>query len=63
MENERRTLSVKEAAKELGIGKNLCYQLCKRGQMPGMIRLGEKRIVISRIQIERLLEEKKCEQQ
>lgn len=58
MDNERLTLSVKEAGAMLGISKNLAYELVKRGEMPGAIRLGQKRIVISRVQIEQLLKGK-----
>jgi len=55
MNNEKLTLSVKEAAVQMGISKNLAYSLVKQGKMPGAIKLGQKRIVVSRIQIERLL--------
>jgi len=51
----RATLSVREAAQLLGISKNLAYQLARQGKLPGMIRLGQKRIVVSRIAIDRLL--------
>jgi excisionase family DNA binding protein len=51
----RATLSVKEAAQLLGISKNLAYQLARQGKLPGTIRLGEKRIVVSRIAIDQLL--------
>jgi excisionase family DNA binding protein len=53
----RATLSVKEAAQLLGISKNLAYQLARQGKLPGTIRLGQKRIVVSRVAIERLLSE------
>jgi len=52
---ERLTLSVEEAAAKLGISRNLGYQLAKTGQLPGVIRLGQRRIVISRVQFERFL--------
>ena len=58
MVTERLTLSVKEAAVMLGISKNLAYELARRGELPGCIKLGEKRIVVSRIQLERLLQGK-----
>ena len=54
----RLTLTVKEAAAMLGISKNLAYELAKRGELPGAIKLGEKRIVVSKIQLERILEGK-----
>lgn len=44
MTAERLAYSVEEAAALLGIGKNLCYQGCRRGDIPSM-RIGG-RIVI-----------------
>jgi excisionase family DNA binding protein len=55
---ERLTLSVKEAAAMLGISKNTAYLLARRGELPGAIKLGEKRIVVSRLQLQRVLEGK-----
>ena len=55
-ENERLTLKVKQAAAMLGISKNLAYELARRGELPGVIRLGQKRLVVSRLAIERLLQ-------
>ena len=51
----RLTYTIKEAAAKLGISKNLAYELARRGELPGVIKLGEKRIVVSRIQLEHLL--------
>jgi len=56
IDNERLTLTVKEAAARLGISKNLAYELAKRGELPGVIKLGEKRIMVSRVQLEHLLQ-------
>ncbi len=53
---ERLTLSITEAAAMLGISRNLAYELARRGDLPGSIKLGQKRIVVSRIAIERLLQ-------
>ena len=58
-ENGRLTYSVSEAATILGISKNLAYELAKRGELPGAIKLGQKRIVVSRGQLERLLQGQK----
>ena len=57
-DNGRLTYSVSEAAAILGISKNLAYELAKRGELPGAIKLGQKRIVVSRVQLERLLGQK-----
>ena len=53
---DRLTLSISEAAVMLGISRNLAYELARRGELPGTIKLGQKRLVISRIAIERLLQ-------
>jgi len=53
--SERLTVNIKTAAAMLGISKNLAYDLARRGELPGAIRLGPKRIVVSRAQLEKLL--------
>ena len=58
---ERLTVSVSEAAAMLSISKNLAYQLAQRGELPGAIKLGQKRIVVSRMQLENLLRGKDSE--
>lgn len=54
---ERLTLTVPEAAALLGISRGLAYELAKRGELPGLIRLGQKRVVCSKLAIQKLLEE------
>jgi len=44
---ETATISVGHAAKLLGIGRNLAYELAKRDELPGAIHLGH-RVVVSR---------------
>lgn len=56
MENKRLTISVGEAAKMLGISRNLGYNLARRGKLPGVLKLGEKRLVVSKVAIEKLLQ-------
>lgn len=48
-----RTLSVEQAAKELGIGRSLAYELARTGQLP-IIRLG-RRVRISRVRLNAML--------
>lgn len=48
------TVTVEELAAILGIGRNLCYEVVRRGDIPGVIRLGN-RIVISRSAIDSML--------
>jgi excisionase family DNA binding protein len=50
---EPRTLSVDEAAKELGIGRNQAYAAARRGEIP-TIRIGH-RILVLREPLKRLL--------
>ena len=51
---EKLTYTVEEAAKKLGIGRCLAYQLANTGELPGIIRLGH-RFVVSKYQIDKLL--------
>ena len=53
--NERLTYSVREAAQVLGLSKNSAYQACLRGEIPHL-KIG-KRILIPRVQLERMLNE------
>jgi len=39
------TMSVEEAARRLGIGRTLAYELSARGELPGAIRLGRRFVV------------------
>lgn len=52
---ERATLTVSEAARRLGLSRSGLYELCRRGEAPGMIKLG-RRIVFSKVAIIRLLD-------
>lgn len=50
---ERLTYTVPEAAALLGISRNTTYEAIRTGQIPA-IRIG-RRLVISRVQLDRLL--------
>ena len=54
-DNGRLTLTIREAADQLGISKNLAYSLARKGELPGVIKLGDKRLVLSKIQLENLI--------
>lgn len=56
MATERLTLSIPEACTILGISRNLGYELARRGELPSLIRLGQKRVVCSKLAIEKLLQ-------
>lgn len=52
---DKLTLSVEETAKLLGIGRNLCYDRVKTGEIP-VIRIG-RRLLVPRKALEKLLAE------
>ena len=52
---EKLTLSIEEAAKLLGIGRNLCYERVKTGEIP-VIKIG-RRLLVPRRALEKLLEQ------
>jgi excisionase family DNA binding protein len=51
---EPATMRVHEAAHILGIGRNLAYELARRGELPGALYLG-RRIVVSRKMLDQYL--------
>lgn len=53
--DERLAFSVAQAARLLGISKNLAYQLASDGRLP-TIRISEKRLIVPRRALERFLE-------
>jgi excisionase family DNA binding protein len=55
MEDKRLTLSVEETAKLLGIGRNLCYDRVKTGEIP-VVKIG-RRLLVPRRALEKLLEQ------
>jgi excisionase family DNA binding protein len=54
MQDDRQTLTIEEAARKLGIGRNAAYDAAKRGEIP-VIKIG-RRLVVPRIALDRLLE-------
>jgi excisionase family DNA binding protein len=57
MDERRATLTVPEAAKLLGIGRQLAYEGVKTGQIP-VIKVG-RRLLVPRAAVEKLLEDPK----
>lgn len=51
---DRLTLTVEEACQLLGVGRTVGYELARRGELPGVLRLGH-RLVVSRPALERAL--------
>ena len=54
-ESEVATLTMTEASKRLGIGRMTGYELVRRGQFPGALKLG-RRVVVSKRLLERFLD-------
>ncbi len=53
---DRGTMTVEEAAVRLGISRTLAYELARAGRLPmPVLRLG-RRMVVSRLALERVLE-------
>lgn len=52
---DKLTLSIEEAANVLGIGRNLCYERVKTGEIP-VIKIG-RRLLVPKKALEKLLEE------
>ncbi len=52
---ERLTMTVKEAGDALGISRATAYMLANTGQIP-TIRLGERRLVVPRAALMKMLE-------
>jgi len=52
---QKQVISVDEAARILGISRNLAYEAVRRGDIPS-IRVGQKRILIPVRALERLLD-------
>jgi excisionase family DNA binding protein len=55
METEKLTMTVKEAGEVLGISRATAYMLASTGQIP-TIRLGERRIVVPKAALMKMLE-------
>ena len=51
--SERQTLTVEEAARVLGIGRGLAYELAREGRIP-VVRLG-RRVLVPRSGLEAML--------
>lgn len=52
---EARTVNLNEWAKQVGVGRSMAYALARRGEIPGLIRLGS-RYLVSRLVMDRMLD-------
>lgn len=50
MKPERLTVSVEEAGAMLGISRGSAYEAARRGDLPGVLRIG-RRLVVSRARL------------
>jgi len=57
MDTEKLTLTVDEAARCLGIGRNSAYEAIARGEIP-VIKVG-KRLLVPKAALEKMLQEPK----
>ena len=55
MSTEKMVMTITEVAETLGISRNLAYELAGQDKLPGLIRLGQKRMVCSKQAIDKLL--------
>ena len=61
-DSERLTMSIPEVARALGISRGLAYELARRDQLPvRVLRLGERRLCVSRRSLEDLLSSRQSE--
>jgi excisionase family DNA binding protein len=51
----KRTVNLDEWAREVGVGRSMAYELARKGQIPGLLKLGT-RYLVSRAALERMLE-------
>ena len=53
-QQEKQTFTVEEAAKILGVGRQTAYDLARKGELPGVRRLG-RRVIVSKTELEAYL--------
>ena len=53
--SQKLTLSIPEAAAALSISKTLAYQLARAGRLPGCLKVGRRRLIVSRFLLEAYL--------
>ena len=54
-QQEKQTFTVEEAAKILGLGRQTAYDLARKGELPGVRRLG-RRFIVSKTELEAYLQ-------
>ena len=49
------TVSIEDAGRILGISRTFTYELARRGELPGLLRLGQRRLRVSRVALDEFL--------
>lgn len=55
-QSERLTMTIEECAEALGICRATAYMLARQGSLPGCVRLGDKRFIVSKVALYKFLE-------
>jgi excisionase family DNA binding protein len=55
---DKQLLSIREVSKLLGVSMYVAYDLARKGRLPGLVRLGERRVYVRRAVLERWLQGK-----
>lgn len=51
MTDEKLLIRVPEAARRMGIGKSMAWEMARRGELPGVVRMGRSvRVSVKRLQ-------------
>jgi len=49
---DKQLLSIREVSKLLGVSMYVAYDLARKGRLPGVVRLGERRLYVRRAVLE-----------
>lgn len=55
--DEQLLISVPEAARRLGIGKSKAWAMAQAGELPGVVRVGQRSVRVSKQALERWIDE------
>ena len=55
MADEKLVYSIDEVSQKLDISRNLAYRLAREGKLPGVIHVGDRRMVCAKSKIDALL--------
>lgn len=50
------TYSIPEFAKKAGISVSLAYQLARKNKLPGQLKCGQKRVILSKVAVDKWLQ-------